>query len=1071
MHPDAEQAARLIRIPKGLRIDVWASEPLLKNPVGFTFDERGRAYVVETFRYRSAGVWDNRHRLEWPTVEFRKKASPERLANIANELLDRELAARTVEDRQTMIDELMDVPALKARSERVELVEDTNGDGRADRHTIFADGFNDPLDGIASSVLARKNDLFLTNIPHLWVLRDGARKSMFSGFGVRYAFAGHDLHGLRIGPDGRLYFSLGDRGAHVKTAEGGTIALPETGGIFRCELDGSNLELFAYGNRNPQDLVFDEHGNLFTGDNNSDGGDKARWVYVVEGGDSGWRIGYQYLDTRGPWNAEKMWHPAWAGQAAHLVPPIQNITNGPSGAAYYPGTGLPKDYAGRFFLADFKGQSTLSGIWSFTLKPAGASFQMVGEDRSIWGVLATDVEFGVDGGLYVLDWTQGWLRPGKGRIFRVHDPAVDKDSLVRETRQLMADGMGKRAERDLLKLLGHADMRVRQEAQFELALRGEGGTLTEAATRGRGLGRLHGIWGLGQLLRKNKQALSPALIALMSDPDAEVRAQALRVLGDARLMAAAPEARRLLTDQSPRVQFFAAQALGRIGAREAFPDLLQLLARNADRDPYLRHAAVMGLLGTADDKALLGATRGVSPSVRLGVLLALRRKRSPEVARFLKDSDPLLVREAARAINDDKIDEGVKALAAVKATDAPTLLRVVNANFRLGKAEGARRLATLATGASIPPEVRSEAVAALAEWNDGKGRDRVTGLWHPLSAGARDRGAAAAALARPVTILLRDSPDPVRQASLKAVRALQLRAAVPALVALVKSRQAGGALRAEALATLATLETPDIAKVLEAVSRDAEPRVRVAALRIQVKRDPAHAAPVVDRAMGQGTIIEKQAALAAVRTLPAADAEALLGRWLDDLLAGRVPPEIALDLLEAAMARKSPVLGHKLASYEAARPKDELGRFRETLAGGDPEEGRDIFWKKAEVACLRCHRLRGEGGDVGPDMDGIGAKRDRQYLLEAVVTPNKQLAEGFESVILTMADGSIKGGVLRKETADTLEVASPDEGMQILRKGDVKKRERGASGMPDGFGDILTRRELRDLVEYMSTLK
>src|SRR5204862_802239 len=139
----------------------------------------------------------------------------------------------------------------------------------------------------------------------------------------RVGFLGHDLHGLRMEPDGKLYFSIGDRAFNVTTA-GHTVKDTETGAVLRCNPDGSELEIFARGLRNPQELVFDQYGNLWTGDNNSDGGDKARWVYLVEGGDSGCRIGYQFLTTpvsRGPWNAEKMWHPYWPGQAADIVPP------------------------------------------------------------------------------------------------------------------------------------------------------------------------------------------------------------------------------------------------------------------------------------------------------------------------------------------------------------------------------------------------------------------------------------------------------------------------------------------------------------------------------------------------------------------------------------------------------------------------------------------------------------------------------------------------------------------------------------------------------------------------------
>ena len=119
----------------------------------------------------------------------------------------------------------------------------------------------------------------------------------------------------------------------------------------------------------PQELAFDEFGNLFTGDNNADGGDAARWVHLVEGGDSGWRIGYQYLKGLGVWNEERLWHTQSTNTAAYLLPPVAHIANGPSGLTYDPGvTLLPDKFAKHFFLCDFRGSGGGSGIHTFTVK-------------------------------------------------------------------------------------------------------------------------------------------------------------------------------------------------------------------------------------------------------------------------------------------------------------------------------------------------------------------------------------------------------------------------------------------------------------------------------------------------------------------------------------------------------------------------------------------------------------------------------------------------------------------------------------------------------------------------------
>ncbi|MFN0068200.1 MAG: glucose dehydrogenase, partial [Limisphaerales bacterium] len=221
---EGEQAIRKFRVPKGWKVDLVAAEPNLANPVAFAFDEQERIYVVETFRH-GAGVLDIRGRGGWPSAGFKAGISPERRARLSDETLDADLANRTVADREQMLRMYFaeNAPSLETVSERVRRI--TRGpDGRATGATVFGDGFQSLVAGLASGVLARGGDVYFTDIPHLWRLRDTngdgvaeQRDILSTGYGVRVGFLGHDLHGLRFGPDGRLYFSIGDRGANVTT--------------------------------------------------------------------------------------------------------------------------------------------------------------------------------------------------------------------------------------------------------------------------------------------------------------------------------------------------------------------------------------------------------------------------------------------------------------------------------------------------------------------------------------------------------------------------------------------------------------------------------------------------------------------------------------------------------------------------------------------------------------------------------------------------------------------------------------------------------------------------------------
>ena len=1109
---EGELALKRFRLPKGLKAELAAAEPLLANPVAFSIDEQGRFYVVETFRLH-AGVTDIRGHMNW---------------------LDDELAVKTVEERVAYMTkyEGRRIADYTKHSDRLRLLWDSDGDGKADKAMVFAEGFTNIADGLAAGVLARKGDVYFANIPNLWkftiddlrltnqppadalplgpnrVNRKSKIEILSTGYGVRVGFLGHDLHGLRFGPDGRLYFSIGDRGAYIKNKEGKTVDNRETGVVYRCDPDGSNLEIFATGLRNPQELAFDQFGNLWTGDNNSDGGDPARWVYVVEGGDSGWRVGYQFINqpnSRGPWLAERQCYPYFQGQAAFLLPALANIGNGPSGLTYYPGTGLNDSFKDRFFLCDFRG-STGSGIHSIAVKPKGAGFEVTDRSDFIWEVLVTDGDFGYDGCFYLTDWVNGWNLTGKGRIYRVFDPATRNSPLVLEVKKLFAEGFDKRSAEELARLLAHADQRVRQEAQFTLAAQWTGLPTFSAVLRSENqLARLHAVWGLGQIARTSPAGID-LLLTLLGDADAEVRSQAAKVLGDLRTAKAYDGLVKLLSDSEPRPRFFAAISLSKLGRKECVPAVLEMLRANNDKDRYLRHAGVMALTALADEPALQKLATDASATVRLAAVVALRRKESPAVADFLKDQNPFVVLEAARAINDLPIPAALPKLAALiddkefftraetasteqraavartknpkkpEADQEPDVLvsplyrRIVNANFRLGAAGNANALIAFANQSGAPSAVRAEAVSELGDWARPSGRDNVTGLWRPLD--KRDGAVAARAVQQNIDALLHNPSTTVKLAAIKVGTKLGIKEGASAAFALLADEKQRGDVRVEALKALSSLKAAKLADAVRLALASPNEALRNEATKIQARLNPGDATAKLRGALDKGTTGEKQAAFATLATIPGNAADEIFSQWLDKLLANQVPLEIQLDLTEAAEKREARAVKEKLAKFESARPADDdLRAWRECLQGGNAEEGRKIFIERAEVSCVRCHKAGGEGGEVGPDLGKVGAAKPREYLLESIVYPNKNIAAGFESLLVTMKDGAIYAGLLKSENDTEIEINSPEDGLLKLKKADLKERQRGLSGMPEELRQVLNKQDLRNLVEFLSGLK
>jgi quinoprotein glucose dehydrogenase len=505
----------------------------------------------------------------------------------------------------------------------------------------------------------------------------------------------------------------------------------------------------------------------------------------------------------------------------------------------------------------------------------------------------------------------------------------------------------------------------------------------------------------------------------------------------------------------------------------------------------------MGLARIGDVDTILAAAHDPSSAVRMGVLLALRRLQRPEIAVFLHDDDPMLVLEAARAINDEPINGALLELAAMIGDPAVNrfiagepllpstapkegvqglglealLRRVLNANFHYGTTNAAQALAAFAARSDAPEKMRVEALEELGDWEHPAGIDRVVGLWRPVAA-TRHGDTAAEALWPKVSEILRSAPEPVQVAALHSVSRLRITGASALLSEMLADTKLSSKVRAEALGSIAALNLPTLEEALNIARKDPNEGLRKAATRLEGKLKSSDPVNRIAATLESGTIGEKQTALETLGTLPGSSGDALIGQWLDRLQAGRVPKELHLDVIEAANKRTAPLVKQKLADYESTLPKDDpLAPYEDVLFGGTANEGKKVFFEEPKAQCVRCHRINGQGGEVGPDLSHVGSQKDRRYLLESMVLPNKQIAQGFDSVMLVLKDGDVQAGVLKSETPTEVVINSADGGLVTLKKGDIQTRKAALSPMPEGLGQVLSKPDLRNLVEFLSSLK
>ena len=1050
----------------------WVTYPHVENPASLGIDPMGRVFVAEAHRFKF-GVPDlrgNRH------------------------MIQDDFKSVKVEDRLKMYQKYQDKRPMSWYTdypERLIILEDKDGNMVADYRRLFSDQFKDALDGIGFSVLAEKDAVYFTCIPALRKLTDtngdgiaDTHEKLVEGFGVRVSFTGHDLHGIIRGPDNRLYFTVGDRGFHVETEGGEIHQASGRGAVFRCDSDGSNFEVYAHGLRNPQEIAFDNYGNLFTFDNTGDIGDEARVVYVMDNSDSGWDMSHQSphqyvrdLDwgdfhlKQSVWVGEKMYELFNPEMPQWVFPPIAHAGNGPSGVTWLTGLSVPEDLRDSFLLTDYRGAATKCESWVIKLEPEGSGFKMLGIESLIQGLAASDVELGFDGNLYFADYGGGWSanRNGTVQVLRPTNSEALRNGA--ETARMFQKGFSERSNIELSSLLESSDRRIRQEAQFALVANGKNSlsVLEEHLTAEKfKLSSLHAVWALGQLTRDGVGDASDLLLSALQSPHVEIRANAARTLGDLGISEARELLLSTLGDQSSRVRSLSAIALGRIcetGDQAVQAALFEAVAKNkgTDFEVTLRHAYLSALDRVCDPETLSSYTNSESSEQRMLAVLLLRRLEHEDLSLFLTDSDERIRNEAIRAIYDTKAltsSAGSKLLD-IDLKDLPFFLqaRDVTTAHRCQSPSGAQLLIRVASDLSLNSEIRMFALRAIQNWMNPPQFDSVLGHFRPLQKPkfpisdastelrldylqflAEERSGTLASLGTDVAEILGIVLDPVL------LRKQGMETKLNSVV------------RLACLVNLAKLGLEEDNDLFTALLKDDAAEIQAFALKQCFLRGMDGVEKVALKAVKKSSL---PVAREAIHQLSQTKPKKVIGFWNNR--DREIRPELWLDLYTAMKKSESSELQKLGAAFVQSHP---TGIHSLSLHGGNPVAGELVF--NNQGACLQCHKINGEGGLQGPELSLVGDRLSREKLLESLLYPSAEITPGYGLSSIALNSGSTLAGRLAAEEGDEVLVITPDGENHQFARSEIKSISPPVSAMPP-MALSLPPEELRDLIAYLGS--